>query len=749
MSDTRAPTSALDDLLQSSREQFDRTFEDRLREADAAGLRGRSEKGRVIPSPGVAPSDREKSDVDDTLNRRFGGSWSAELVETQVTGGTLSALYRLTVEDRSALEIGDAAIRDGEEAALEAARQKALAKAADSLSHGARPSTSARSSVEATAAPVAQAAVARTTPAAAPTLDVLALDRIEAAWRQIRKEAGIVLGQMAVAETVRQKAGDAVSITDSRGALLVGRHSAAVENLVRTQDARPGANDVYLVSDPYGGGTPGSWTVIAPIFSGGAQGELVGFCTASAPMADTGGQAPGSAPNTAGSVFAEGLRIPLVRIFEGGVADSNALAVILQNTRHPNGSHADLRALTAAAQTGAHGVADLCARFGMDAYRRACAETLTRTNRAVRKLIAAHLPEEPKSFEDVVDGDGCGNGPFTLKVAIWREGERALVDWTGTSPQAPGPINLNLDDAGLAHLVGGLLIKAFDPEVAVNDGLTDLFGVTVPEGSLLRPAQPAPLANQAHTLARVYDVLNGAIGQFAAGRQSAAGYGSSPQMSYLGTDSRNRPFYVADRVFGGTPARAGRDGADGRSLSSGSKTRPAEQVEADAPIVVEKVTAILDSAGAGAHRGGSGIEKTYRFQAAGVVSWRDDRDQSRPWGVAGGMAGQSSAKILVRAEGARETMPSKADDVPVAPGDRLIFRTAGGGGWGHPLDRKAEAVRNDVRRGLISTAAAKDQYGVVLTGLPETCHVEKRATQDLRETLRRSRGVRAAPGSGA
>ncbi|MCY4190844.1 MAG: hydantoinase B/oxoprolinase family protein [Rhodospirillaceae bacterium] len=738
MSDTLASPSALDDLLKSSRDQFERAFEDRLREANAAGLRGRSER-RIDNSPSpVGSAQPDDPDVDALLNKRFGNNWFAELVETKITGGQLSALYRLTVDDRSVLEFGDALLRDGEQAALDAARQKALTKAAEALAHGARPSNTARPSTISAPSP---GPVARTGSSAASTQDSLVLDRIEAAWRQIRKEAGLVLGQMAVAESARRKANNALSITDSRGAVLVGGHSPAVETLVSRQDARPRASDVYLVSDPYGGGTPGSWTVIAPIFSNGPQGDLVGFCAASAPMVDSGGQTPGSAPVTADSVFAESLQIPLMRIYEDGVADGNALTLILKNTRHPNVSHADLRALTAAAQTGAHGVADLCARFGIDGYRRACAATIERTNRAVRKLIAARIPKEPKSFEDVVDDDGCGNGPFTLKVAIWREGNRAFVDWTGTSAQAPGPINLNLDNVGLALLLGGLLIKACDPEIAINHGLTDLFRVTVPDGSLLRPTFPAPQANQAHTLARVHDVLNGVIGQFATDIQSAAGYGSSPNVRYLGKDTSGRPFHMADRVFGGTPAWAGGDGADGRSLSADARSRPTEQVELDAPVVVEKVMAVSDSAGPGAHRGGSGVEKTYCFRVPGVVNWRDDRDKSRPWGAAGGDAGQSSAKIMARADGTREVMPSKVDNVLVAPGDRLIFRTAGGGGWGHPLDRTADAVRNDVRRGFVSTAAAKDQYGVVLTGLPETCQVDRKATQDLRETLRRSRGA--------
>ena len=195
-----------------------------------------------------------------------------------------------------------------------------------------------------------------------------------------------------------------------------------------------------------------------------------------------------------------------------------------------------------------------------------------------------------------------------------------------------------------------------------------------------------------------------------------------------------------DRQFGGGPARSDRDGQDGRSLSSGARTRPVEQLETDCPVTVESVTAIADSGGAGVRRGGCGVEKVYRFRAAGEVSWRDDRDRSQPWGRNGGEAGASSARVLVRVDGTRENPGSKVDRVTVAAGDRLIFRTAGGGGWGNPLDRDPERVQKDVRRGLVSTAAAKDRYGVVVTGSAAACALDEKATQDMRDMLGRSRG---------
>ncbi|MDE0150013.1 MAG: hydantoinase B/oxoprolinase family protein [Rhodospirillaceae bacterium] len=740
MTPPRSSTPSLDAMLESTREQFDRTFADRLRQADAAGLRNRRQRAAAPEEPATEPHAEADSDIDAVLNRRFGADWSAELVETQVTGNTLSALYRLTVDGRSALEFGDAPADGNREAALEAARRSALARAADALAHGAQPSaaTTDPAPLRTPASPTTTGP--RAAPAPSGALDALALDRIEAAWRQIRKEAGNVLAQAAIAEPARQKAAETATLTDARGATLIGRPVPAVADLARnrSRDLRPG--DVFLAGDPYAGVQAGTWTAIVPVFAAETGGDPVGFSAATAPMAGSAGAVPGSAPNGARSVYGEGLRIPPIRIFDDGQASSAALDLMLNNIPESGAAHGDLRALVEAAQAGERGIADLCVRFGAESYRQACAAALERTGRALRRIVAEHLPEEPKSFEDRIDSDGCGNGPFTLKLAVWREGEQAFFDWTGTAAQAEGPVNLLLDDTVFAHIAAGLLVRTFDPEIAVNDGVLAPLRITLPPGSLLHPRFPAPLGNGAQTLARVYDVLNGALGQFAGAAGAAAGYGSSPQLVFTGEDSRGRAVSLTDRLFGGAPARSGRDGGDGRSLSAGARSRPAEQLESNFSVTVESVTAIADSGGAGAHRGGCGVEKVYRFRTAGTLSLRDEREQSQPWGRNGGEAGACSEKIVVRTDGSREQPGSKAGGVRVAPGDRLIFRTAGGGGWGNPLDRSPEQVQKDVRRGLVSTAGARDRYGVVVAGSPAACTVDRNATQELRETLGRSRG---------
>lgn len=212
----------------------------------------------------------------------------------------------------------------------------------------------------------------------------------------------------------------------------------------------------------------------------------------------------------------------------------------------------------------------------------------------------------------------------------------------------------------------------------------------------------------------------------------AAGYGTSPYFVYSGLDDDGDYFQMVELLFGGLPGRPVGDGLDGHSWWPLFRSTPAEYMESYYPVVIESYSAVPDSGGAGLHRGGTGIEKVYRFLAAGSVTVNDDRATLSPWGIGGGVHGGRSGKLLRRADGSSEELPSKVDSVPVSPGDRLVFRTAGAGGWGDPLERPIESVERDVRRGLVGAESAKRDYGVVV-GDPA-------ATENLRAKRRAARG---------
>ena len=544
-----------------------------------------------------------------------------------------------------------------------------------------------------------------------PTPDLFTVEIIERALRSLRDEMDAVVWRSAMSPIIREQHDEFPLVTDAAGQMLVGQFGSYVPELLATFDESIDAGDVLLQSDPYACSgaiqhTP-DWLVLTPI---DFEGRRIGYTSMFGHMMDVGGIVPGSMAATARSIWDEGLRIPPIKIIEAGKLNTTALKVILTNSRTPEMNEADLFAIIAACRTGAQRVVELCNRFGVDTYIAACEAILARTRAAMVRVILENIPEHPVTFEDVVDDDGQGNGPFLLKLTVHRKGERVVFDWTGTADQAPGPINLLTHERLFKMFVGIYLIMAFDPEILFNDGFNDLIEVVLPEGTIVRPTFPAPLGLLNITLARQLDVVQGVLAACAPEYAAGAGYGSSPAMTFSGVDPDGAYFQLSEISYGGLPGRPHGDGIDGHSWWPLFTSIPVEYIESYYPIVVERYRSIPDSGGAGRHRGGNGVEKVYRFLAAGEITIQDDRWRSTPWGASGGLPGAVSAKTLVRANGERLSLPSKCDLVQVDVGDRLIFVTAGAGGLGAPTERALERVREDVRRGLVSPAAAAASY---------------------------------------
>ena len=587
-------------------------------------------------------------------------------------------------------------------------------------------------------------AVAQTSASSAPArntpLDTITLDLIENALRNARHEMDAVLFRSAMSPVIREQHDEFPMITDPEGRMIVGQFGSYVSEMLREQRFVLKPGDIILQSDPYlcGGAIShiNDWMVLIPIFY---ESELMGFSSMFGHMMDVGGPVPCSMPTAATSIFGEGMRIPPIKIFDEGKLNEAALAVIMNNTRTPQMNYSDLMAIIAGCRAGEKRVIEICERFGSDTYRQSCHALLERTNRAMRELIVRNLPEEPQFFEDYVDDDGCGNGPFKLKLTVWREGDHAYFDWTGTSPQAPGPINFYLHEGMFKMFIGVYMIMVFDPQILFNDGFYDLIHVSLPKGSLLHPDFPAALGSRTHALARQFDVLGGALSKNAPEMATAAGYGSSPHFLYSGTDSDGRTFQLMEILYGGIPGRPIGDGMDGHSWWPLFENIPTEYLESYYPMLIERYGSIPDTGGAGKHRGGNGVEKVYLLREPGEVSIHDDRHISQPWGILGGKPGACSEKWIVRSGGTPEPLPSKIDNVKVERGDRIVFRTAGGGGWGDPLERSPMAVRNDVARRLLSADHAQQAYGVVLSG---DGHVlDAPATERARAAMKASRGA--------
>ncbi len=567
-------------------------------------------------------------------------------------------------------------------------------------------------------------------------IDPVLLDLVENALQNIRGEMDEVLRRSAMSSSIREQHDEFPMIADASGRMVVGQFGSYIPDVVASFGDALVEGDVVILNDPYLCRGSISHTndilVIVPVFHGGV---LVGYASQFGHVLDVGGRAPGTQTAEALSVWDEGLRIPPVRLFAADVANDDVLALILNNTRVPDVVRSDILGLVSACRRAGQRVQQLCDRHGRETYVLACAALLERTRRAMVTLVRRYLPEEKVGFWDWVDDDGLGNGPFRLQLTVWREGDRAHFDWTGTDAQAPGSINFLIHESLCKLFFGVYMIMAFDPTILFNEGYDDVFDVVLPAGSLLNPTFPAPLSNRLNVHTRLFDCISGALGQHAPELAMAAGYGTSPYLVFSGRQPDGEYFQLTELLFGGLPGRPAGDGLDGHSWWPEFRSTPAEYLESTYPLLVLRYEPVQDSGGAGLHRGGTGIEKEYLFRSAGSVTVNDDRATLQPWGIGGGRAGGTSAKRVIRADGTVEELPSKVDGVAVARGDRLVFRTAGAGGWGDPLTRPAETVERDVARGLVSRAAAAASYGVVV-GDEEATEHERRRLADAQDGRR-------------
>lgn len=572
-----------------------------------------------------------------------------------------------------------------------------------------------------------------------PEIDKITLDIIENALRNARDEMDSVLFRSAMSPVIREQHDGFPMICHPDGRMVVGQFGSYINGFLQNWKRGVNEGDVFLVSDPYSCGGAIShindWMVLMPIFY---HGELVGWGSQFGHTVDMGGPVSGSLPTDADTIFGEGTRIPPVKLFDGGKLNEDLLDMILANSRVPTMNYFDLMAIVAACRTADKRVREMCDRFGKDTYIAGCEALLQRTHDAMKQLIVMCLPETPLEFEDYIDDDGRGNGPYKMRLKIYRKGSEAYFDWSGTDPQAPGPINFYLNEEMFKMFIGVYLIMVFDPQILFNDGFYPLLHVTIPEGSLLNPKFPAALGCRTHALTRLFDVLGGALGKGAPELSTAAGYGTSPYLLYNGHDESGEFFHLMEITYGGIPGRPVGDGMDAHSWWPLFENIPTEYLESYYPITVLEYGSLIDTGGAGFHRGGNAVHKVYRFEADGEIAIHDDRDRSKPWGIMGGLPGANSTKKLVRTDGSEETLASKISRVPVKKGDILIYDTAGGGGWKDPFDRPAEKVQNDVRNKLVSLEKARSDYGVVLNAADLT--IDGAATQTLRAEMRERRG---------
>ena len=593
---------------------------------------------------------------------------------------------------------------------------------------------------------MAQIIQSTTEPLARVDVDPVTLDLIENALRNARYEMDEVLFRTALSPGIREQHDEFPLIGDPDGKMMVGQFGLSIPSFLEGFHDTVEEGDVLLTSDPYSCDAAIShandWLVVMPIYHAG---RVVGWSAMFGHMSDVGGKTPSSMPTDARTIFEEGVVIPPFKLYRKGVLQEDPLRIILNQVRQPEWNRADLNGIVAACRTAGRRIQELCDRFGPETYVSALDALLERNYQAMKTLLGLVFTDGQRiEFSDYICDDGVGFGPYELKLALTRTGDKVHLDFSGSSPQAQGPINYYLNE-NLARMFFGIyMITVADPQILWNDGFYPLIDVTIEDGSFWKPKYPAALNARNHGIGRVFDLFGGLLGQTNPSLLNAAGFSSSPHFMYSGTysggDRKGEWFQLYSIGFGGIPGRPIGDGPDGHSLWPSFVNIPCEYLESYYPMRIERWETVPDTGGAGVHRGGNGVDVTYRFLEPGTVAIHDDRWLTYPWGVNGGTPGARGRKWLERADGTTEVLPSKVHDVPVKPGDVLHFVTWGGGGWGDPLARDPELVGLEVRRGLVTFEGAR-RYGVVCDA---DGAVDATATSDLREQLAADRPAELA-----
>jgi len=567
-------------------------------------------------------------------------------------------------------------------------------------------------------------------------VDPITLDIIENALRNARVEMDATLFRTAMSPGIREQGDAFPMIANVEGKMVVGQFGSFIHGFMQAYDGVLEEGDMIFTNDPYSCGAAVShlndWLVMKPIFKDGRH-----LCWSAhfGHMTDIGGKVPGSLPIDAREIFEEGVAVPPVKIFRKGELQADIMSIVLRNSRMPHWNKGDFNGVIAACNMAERRCIEIAERFGDDVFYSAMDELLARNCRAMTRLIKDTVPETKQVFEDYICDDGMGMGPYKIRCAMWREGDKVIFDFDGTDPQSSGSINFLLNEEMFKMFCGTFMISVFDPQILFNDGFYDYMEVRIPEGCLLKPRRPAALSCRTHALGRIFDIISGLLGQGSPEFLCAAGFSDSPHLMYSGYDKRGEWYQLFQIGFGGIPGRPMGDGPDGHSLWPGFTNVPNEYIEAYFPLRIEVYETITDSGGPGLNRGGNGIRMGYRFLEDGHISIHDDRWLTFPWGVNGGLPGGRGTKKLVRADGTEQLLPSKCDRVEVKEGDILYFNTWGGGGAGDPLEREPQRVGKDVERGLVSVAGAR-RYGIVCD---ESGNVDQAASVALRAELRRSR----------
>ncbi|HEU4973612.1 MAG TPA: hydantoinase B/oxoprolinase family protein [Baekduia sp.] len=506
--------------------------------------------------------------------------------------------------------------------------------------------------------------------------------------------------------------------------------------------------DVFAINDPYRGGTHFSdVSIVRPVF---ADGELIALAQANGHWADMGGSTPGSFDISATDHFGEGVRIPPVRIVDRGVVRADVINLVARNTRAPGDIVGDCHAQIEATRIAEQEIFRLIDKYGTDTVVTAFAAVQDYVERLTRARIA-ELPDGVWETEDHIDVDpGSEEGLVAVRVKMTISGDEIVYDLSASDPAIENFLN---SGAGVAFSGAIASAKTFMPDIPLNSGFYRAIKVEIgPEGTVVNAGWPLAVTG---CVSGAYEKIMNAGFELWSQLMPERAMACCFNLEYLlvgGRDQRadDRPFFMwYDWMAGGWGGRNGKDGQNATSpvFGVGLAVQPLEGQERLTPVVTSTHEIITDSGGPGRHRGGCGVRKGGELTQVehAVMSYCCDRARSVTWGIAGGLPSVPHGVWLNAGTDRERFLGANFSNVPVGPGDRFERPSAGGGGFGDPLERDPAEVLEDVIDGYVSIERAERDYGVVVREIDaELSHyeVDEAATTAARERERAGRGAR-------
>ncbi len=560
-------------------------------------------------------------------------------------------------------------------------------------------------------------------------IDPITLSVIQAGLQQVCDEMDLTFSRSAFSPVIAEADDRSDGIYDADSGELIAQGELGLPVFVGTmqfstmtliefiRDGRalpPEEGDIYIVNDPYLGGTHLMDVRFAMPFY--YEGELFSWLSNTGHWPDIGGAVPGGFSANATAVEQEGLRLPPVKLVKRGEMDPEIYAIICSNIRIADQRIGDIKAQIAALKVGARQLTALLDRYGVETIKSAILEWRARAAQQMRAKIAL-IPDGTYHGEAWVDSDGVVDEPLRIAVNIEKKDSDLYFDFDGSSPPCKGPMNSVLATTCSSVY---LAMKHIFPDVPINAGTFDPLHIKDPDGTFLYAKYPRPVSGCAAEVSqRIAEAVFAALVEPLPNIVTAAPAGSSGNFALGGYDpEKDRPFVMYQISGGGYGGNADHDGlTNGCSTIGISKTQPIEVLEQYYPVLFHEYSLRESSGGAGEKRGGFGVNYTVELlRGEAQASFVMDHGRVGPQGALGGQDGLPNAVTVYR--NGEKYVPehlSKDQDIPIAPGDVIAVSTPGGGGFGDPRKRPPELVLQDVQRGYYTIEEARDMFGVVLS----------------------------------